>query len=241
MIKPLFTNHKNFAFLYFSVLLIDIIVKVGLPEFPYRFMSKPWLMILLMVYFFYNKVGHNKKRHGWVYLALLSFLIGDITIIIHENVNFFLISILFFSIGKLFFCAKFSHKKDFEISKLIPFTLAIFVYIILIVAFLFVDVHAFMIPALIAFFLTLLMLQFAFLRKGVYNTTSFNSVFIGVLLFTISESIMAIKTFKFPLPFEDVIIMLLYGMSVYFLVFGIINEKEGEQKEAELFSDDTDI
>lgn len=98
-------------------------------------MSKPWLMILLMVYFFYNKVGHNKKRHGWVYLALLSFLIGDITIIIHENVNFFLISILFFSIGKLFFCAKFSHKKDFEISKLIPFTLAIFVYIILIVAF----------------------------------------------------------------------------------------------------------
>lgn len=85
------------------------------------------------------------------------------------------------------------------------------------------------------------MLQFAFLRKGVYNTTSFNSVFIGVLLFTISESIMAIKTFKFPLPFEDVIIMLLYGTSVYFLVFGIINEKEGEQKEAELFSDDTDI
>jgi hypothetical protein len=70
------------------------------------------------------------------------------------------------------------------------------------------------------------MLQFAYLRKGVFNKRSYIYVFLGVLLYNFNESIIAIKTFKQDLPFQDFLIMMLYGTSVYFIILGIIKEKE---------------
>lgn len=238
MIKQFFSNHKYFAWLYFAMLLIDILVKLNLPSLPYRFMSKPLLMLLLLVYFFFNKVGGNNKRHRWVFLALLFFLLGDLTIIFDENIMLLGLSALLFSLGKLFFCAKFSHKKEFNLSRLVPFFSILFIYVVFIVAFLYVDIKPFIVPAFITFFSSLLVFKFTYLRKDAFNKKSYRSSFFGVLLFILSESLMAVVTFKFPLPFHDFLIMMLYGSSVYFIIFGIINEKEYEQLKVEEFLDD---
>lgn len=77
-------------------------------------------------------------------------------------------------------------------------------------------------------FLTLLMFQLAYLRKDAFNKKSYFYVLFGVFSYSICEGMMAIKTFKFDLPFQDFFIMFLYGLGLYFVVFGIINEKEDE-------------
>ncbi|SFZ92515.1 YhhN-like protein [Flaviramulus basaltis] len=241
MVKYVFTNHKQFALLYFSILLIDIFVKIQLPIFPYRYITKLWLLPLLMSYFYFNKIDNDKKKHRWLLFALSFFFIGDILVINHTNIISLSLSLLFFSVGKIFFCIKFSHKKDFNVSRLIPFTIIMFGYVIFIIGYLYKDLKAFLVPALFSFFLTLLMFQFAYLRKDVFNKKSYLYVFFGIILFIISEGIMAIKTFKTDIPYQDFLIMLFYGLSIYLIVFGVINEKKeelefGEIKENEISS-----
>lgn len=241
MIKHVFSNHKQFALLYFSVLCIDIIVKLNCTPFPFRYMSKPWVMLLLLGYIYFNIRGNNKKKYGSIFLALTAFFIGDILIIKDGNIIFLSLSLLFFSIGKIFFCMKFSHKKDFNVAKLIPFTSIMFLYTIFLIGFLYESLDAFLVPALGSFFLTLLMVQFAYLRQNVFNKKSYKYVLFGVLLFVLSEGMMAIKTFKSSLPFQDFLIMMSYGTGVYFMVFGVINEKEYKQEQVEKFDDKINI
>ncbi|TYB77178.1 lysoplasmalogenase family protein [Bizionia myxarmorum] len=230
MIKQLFSNHKLFALLYFSMLLIDILVKLNLPPFPFRLFSKPFILLLLLVYYIFNKTGNNKRKQLWMFLALISFFVGDLLIINNTNLIFVSISLFVFSLGKIFFCLKFSHRKEYRISRLIPLAVLLFCYIIFFTALLLNDLKSFFIPALITFFLTLLMFQLAYLRKDVFNKESYFYVLFGVFSYSICEGMMAIKTFKFDLQFQDFFIMFLYGLGLYFVVFGIINEKEDEHK-----------
>ncbi|GGG59222.1 hypothetical protein GCM10010976_32480 [Bizionia arctica] len=163
-------------------------------------------------------------------LAILSFFVGDLLIINSVDIIFIGLSLLVFSIGKIFFCFKFSHKRDFKISRLVPLTIILFCYIIFFTAILLNNLNNFFFPALITFFLTLLMFQFAYLRKDVFNKKSYFCVLFGVLLYSFSEGLMAIKTFKFDLPFQDFAIMFFYGVGLYFIVYGVVNEKEEEHE-----------
>lgn len=220
-----FKNLTQFTFIYFLVLAIDILVKLYGP-IEYRYFSKPFLIPLLLLYYYHNKETHNKRGQLWVFLALTSFLIGDILIINHLNQVSLAASLLFFTLGKLFFSLKFIHKEDFNVVRLIPFSILLFAYIFLLVGFVYQDLNVFFSAAIISFFFTLVIFQFAFLRKGVYSSRSYYYVFFGVLLFLVSESIMAIKTFKQNIPYQDFLIMLAYGSSIYLITTGIVFEKD---------------
>lgn len=220
-----FKNLTQFTFIYFLVLAIDILVKLYGP-IEYRYFSKPFLIPLLLLYYYHNKETHNKRGQLWVFLALTSFLIGDILIINHLNQVSLAASLLFFTLGKLFFSLKFIHKEDFNVVRLIPFSILLFAYIFLLVGFVYQDLNVFFLAAIFSFFFTLVIFQFAFLRKGVYSSRSYYYVFFGVLLFLVSESIMAIKTFKQNIPYQDFLIMLAYGSSIYLITMGIVFEKD---------------
>ncbi|GAA4900511.1 hypothetical protein GCM10023311_27690 [Flaviramulus aquimarinus] len=223
MILNVFRNPKRFVVLFLLILLIDILVKLYASISLYRFFSKPFVLILLFVYY---RMHNNGRTYGSVELGLICFFLGDLFIISHKNVTCLGLSIIFFSLGKVCFGLRFSHKTDFNVSRLIPFSLVMFVYTVFLVSQVFENLKDFFVPALISFFLSLLMFQFAFLRKGVFNKKSYLYIFYGVMMFIFSEGIMAIKTFKMELPFQDVLIMLLYGLSVYFIIEGLNNERE---------------
>lgn len=240
MVKQIFLKHKQFALLYFSMLLLDISVKLYCPPIPYRFISKPWLMLLLLGYFCLNKSDFNNRKNIWVFLALVLFLIGDVLNILNYNLLLG-ISLLFFSVGKIFLCVKFSHKKDFNISKLIPFTFIMFVYTIFIIGFLYDYLGVFLVPALVSFFLTLLMVQFSYLRQAVFNTKSYMLVFFGVVLYVLGEGLLAVELFKISLPIQDFFIMVLYGAGMYTIILGILNEKKCEEREVEKYDSKMDL
>ncbi|WP_345006847.1 lysoplasmalogenase family protein [Snuella lapsa] len=225
MINSIFSSQKRFTFLFFVVLFVDIWVKLNCPVFPYRFISKPLVILFLLMFYNVNKRGRGIKYHLWVFLGLSFFLVGDLLIINAANIIFLGLSLFFFSLGKIFFCLKFSHKKDFNVLRLVPFSIIMFSYAVFIIGIVLNELKEFLVPALLSFFLSLLMIQFAYLRKGVFNNKSYWYVLLGVTAFIISESIMAVKTFKQDLPFQDFLIMMLYGTAMYFIVLGIVSER----------------
>ena len=158
--------------------------------------------------------------------SLICFFIGDVLIISHKNIIFFSVSLLLFTLGKLFLSFRFSHKSDFKVRRLIPFSIIMFAYTVGLISFLYDGLKQFFLPVIISYFISLLLFQFAYLRKGVVNRTSYLYVFFGIIIYMISEGVMIIKTFKTDVPLQEIIIMLFYGAGLYLVVNGIVVEKK---------------
>jgi hypothetical protein len=157
--------------------------------------------------------------------GLLCFVVADVVLINVESKITLALALFLVSVAKLFLCFRFSHKFDFKVRRLIPFSLIMFSYTVTLVSLVYEGLKEFFIPALLSFFLSLLLFQFAYLRRGVVNNKSYWLVFYGVLLFMFSEGLMAIKTFRTDLPFQDGLIMLSYGTAMYLLVMGVVTER----------------
>lgn len=221
----LLTDRKKFAILFFSFLFLDILVKNTLP-LSFRYLSKALLLPLLLLFYYLNNTEEKKGKTLWVVLSLFCFFLGDLLIISHQNVIFLALSMFVFSLGKLFLSFKLSHKSDFQVTRLLPFSLVIFVYTVGLVSFLYEGLKEFFFPAIISFFISLLLFQFTFLRKDVVDRKSYNYVFYGVIVYMIAESVMAIKTFRTDIPFQSFIIMFCYGTGLFLIVQGITFEKK---------------
>lgn len=226
--KDIFTSTTKFTVVFFVVLFLDIFIKLYCPVFPYRFISKPLVLLLLIGFYYENRTKGNDRKDLWMFLGMGSFFIGDILIINHLSLLFLGLSLFFFSIGKVFFSLNFSHKNDFDVLRLVPFSGIMFAYAVFLIGVVLKGLKEFLVPALVSFFLSLLMFQFAFLRKGICSKKSYIYVFVGVMIFIVSESMMAIKTFKHHLPFEDFFIMAFYGISMYYIVLGVIYGQKQE-------------
>ncbi|WP_136481879.1 lysoplasmalogenase family protein [Cognatitamlana onchidii] len=220
-----FKDKYKFTILYFCVLGFDVLVKLCCPAFPYRYISKPPILIILSLFYFFNHSEIKRSRFRWVSLGLFCFLLADIVLIDVENTISLGVALALVSLGKLLFCFRFSHKFDFQVRRLLPFSIIMFSYTFGLVSLVYDGLKGFFIPALFSFFISLLLFQFAYLRKGVVNNRSYWLVFYGVLLFMISEGLMAIKTFRTDLPFQDGVIMFTYGSAMYLLVMGMVTER----------------
>lgn len=228
MIKSIFTNNIKFTIFFFVILFIDVYVKIYSNNLIDRFFSKPLVLSSLILYYYFNKKHQNKKLEQNVLLALLFFLLGDIMILNYLDSLFLTLSMLFFTVGKIFFCLKFKSKEDFEFSRLLPFSIIIYIFITFIISVVYKNLQAFLIPGLITLFISLLMLNLAYLRKDKFSKTSYLYVLFGCIIFVLVESFNAIYTFNKDLPFPNFLIVLFYGISVYLIVVGIVNEKRME-------------
>lgn len=223
--KLIFTRIPYFTFLFLLILLIDVCVKILLPPFPYRYISKPMIIILLLVFYVYNHNEAGRKKFKYVIIGLCSFLIGDILLITHSNMYLFIGGMMLFMIGKIFYSLKFSHTTDFNLMRLVPFLLVIFAFMATLFSFIYDNLDEFFIPVLFYFFVSLLTLQVAFLRKEAVNFLSYMLVLFGLELLVIGECVLALKMFYQDIPYQDVLTILLYGVSQYFIILGIIKEK----------------
>lgn len=222
----LIKDKKKFAILFFVILIIDVLVKMNCPVFPCRYISKPPVLLLLILYYYFNNIQTRPFKFWFVVVSLFCFFVGDILILNHENIVFFSISLLLFTLGKLFLSFRFSHTSDFKVSRLLPFSIIMFAYTVGLISYLYDGLKNFFLPVIISYFISLLLFQFAYLRKDVVDKASYKYVFFGVIIYMISEGVMVIKTFKTDLPLQEVIIMLCYGTGLYMIVHGIVIEKK---------------
>lgn len=219
-----------FVFFFSVVLTIDIWVKLTQASFPYRYMSKPLIMLVLLFFYMYYQKRRDNIKHYYVILALVSFLLGDILLISHDNMYAFIGGMVLFMLGKVFYSLKFSNTTDFKLIRLVPFLLVIFAYTATLFGFIYDNLNEYFIPVLFYFFVSLLTLQIAFLRKQAVNFLSYMLVLFGLELLVIGESILALKLFYKDIPYQDILTIMLYAISQFFIVLGILEESNGVLK-----------
>ncbi|WP_191963446.1 lysoplasmalogenase family protein [Pseudotamlana haliotis] len=222
-------DKKKFAVLFFIFLLIDTVVKSNF-HWPYRFISKPPVILLIIAYYYYNYSTSRGRNFSWVMLALGCFFIADLLIINRENVTLLVSSFVVYTLGKVFLCFRFSHQYDFKVSRLIPFSIVIFFYTVGLIIYIYEGLGDYFLLALISYFISLLLCQFAYLRKEAVDRKSYFYVLVGVFCYMISEGITIVNTFKTDLPFQDFCIMFFYATGIYLIVHGIVIEKRIEPK-----------
>ncbi|WP_082041704.1 lysoplasmalogenase family protein [Lacinutrix sp. Hel_I_90] len=231
MILALFKNKINFAILYFSILFIDIVVKLYLEAVPFRYLSKPLVVGLLLIYYTLNNNETSKWRKRYLYSALLCFLIGDVLFITYEITTLYITAMALFIVGKMFYAFRFSNQRDFRIVTLIPLFSICFIYMIGIMLLVMNSIGAFFTPILIYLFASLIVVLFAFLRKDEVIYRSFVLVLIGVVMAIFSETIVLLKSFYNPnFTYHNTLIMLFYGISQYFVIHGLVEEVKVKRK-----------
>lgn len=223
--RRLFSNTLYFSILFFSILLIDILVKTNIEEIYYRFITKTLVMTSLIIYYFINQKEVMKKRFTYMSLALFSFFIGDVFLLLYENSTLYIIGMLFFVLGKLFYAFRFSNQKDFKLSSLLPFIIPCFIFLVVLMNLIYDNLGNFFIPVMIYLFTCLIVTMFSFLRKDEVNFNSYILVLVGIAFSILSDTITVLQGFYMPdMAYHKVTIMLFYGLSQYFIVIGVVRE-----------------
>ncbi len=232
-VNNILTDFTYFSIAFFTFLAIDIFVKLQLDSMPYRYISKSIVLLLLILYYLKNHKETSRKHFRFMIIALICFLVGDWLLIEPKNTTLFASGMMLFILGKLFYVFRFSHQRDFRLARLFPFLVVCFLYIAGLMNLIYDNLHQLFFPVIIYFFTSVIVLQFAFLRKVDVNKLSYLLVFIGIVLSILSDSITALKIFYIPnFAYEKITIVLFYGIGQYLIVLGVM--KEVKQPEDDL-------
>lgn len=205
--------------------ILDTYVKVELTPTPIRYITKSSLIGLLLFFYLHNEQEDEKKKMYLVVTAICCFIVGDFFMINGESKSFLVTGVFFFAIAKVLYSIRFLNKKDFNILKLIPFLLFCFTYMTSVMLLVYNNLGSYFLPVLVYLFIVMLTAQFAYLRKGEVNNSSYWLVLIGVILSMFSDSINILKEYYDPnIAYNNYTIMFFYGASQYFIVTGLVRE-----------------
>lgn len=159
--------------------------------------------------------------------ALIFFLVGDILMLFYENINLYFTAIFFFILGKLFYVFRLTTKQDFDMGRLLPYT---FFGMTLMFAVFYLIYNGLcevsFVLSFLYFFVALMVFLFAILRKNAVLPLSYNLVLLGVFFSFFSDTLTALSSFsQLVVPFSGSAIMLFYGLSQFFIVVGILEDK----------------
>ncbi len=222
----IFTEEKKFRIFYFFLLSLHLIVNYLAPNVYFLYITKQLFLSALIIYFFVNSKFRNSKPFKIMLLGLSSFWLGDLSLSFFNNKILLNLGILFFIVGKLFYCIRFSNNKEFKFSKIMPYVTICFFYMVFLMTFLLDHLENQFFSVLIYLFITITVGLFAFLRQYEVNRISFLVVFIGVLFSFISDSVSIINTF-----YNDIyvtkysVVVIFYSFSQYLIVNGVLIEK----------------
>lgn len=225
---------KNWRFnLIFSVIFITqlcieykVIDSAG---FNFNYLVKPLITLSLMA-FYVSQTGLKGKFAKKIFLGLFFGLAGDsFLMLVHKNPSFFIVGLLSFLIGHLFYVSAFY--LDFKSNPLMQkgaSRIALLVFGAFCVTF-YIYLRPFLgdlkIPVMVYAFVISLMAIMAVNRKGRVNTLSFNLIFYGALAFLVSDSLLAVNKFVGAFNFSGIAIMATYMLAQYLITMGAVQRK----------------
>lgn len=194
------------------------------------FVSKPLIMISLMIYYL-----TGVARRNMLFLTAIFFCwLGDVLLMFQQQqALFFLLGLAAFLAGHVLYVIcyrKFRWPQgvnELLVTQKIRYAMPVVIAGSGLVAILFPNLGDLTVPVIVyAFVISLMTLQ-ALFRFGFTTNASFVLVFIGAIFFMISDSLLAINKFMQPLPFAGLAIMLTYILAQYLIVEGVLRHKEG--------------
>jgi len=195
--------------LLLSFLLADLVlIASGLQEF--RWWTKPFLMPILLGYFWFLTIEKKKIRNNYLIFAILFSFLGDVFLLFQNGILFGLAEFL---LAHIFYCLIFYRKK--QGNRRFDFLAVILIYLIFLLSFLWNSLGSMQIPVVVYALTVATMLYFALCTKN-------RLLAVGALLFVISDSALSVELFKHQAVFLRLLVMLTYVLGQLFLVKGIV-------------------
>lgn len=218
-------SKRIFTIIFCCIVLLELIsTHFQLFQSFYPFIKSSIVFSLIVYYLYETKNTSNKTKHLTL-LALVFCVTGDILLtFVNKSENYFILGLIAFLIGHLFYIFVFSRKIALKNLQSL-FTFVLVSYCIGYFMILKPHLDSLLLPVLVYMIVILLMAISAYLRKQQVTSKSFNLVLIGALLFVISDSLLAFNKFHKTFEYASFLIMLTYSFAQYFIVFGLLEQK----------------
>jgi uncharacterized membrane protein YhhN len=218
----------RFLIIYCLILVCDLLARQLQTEMPYlEYFFKPSLMISLGIYFYHQSGALKQKKIDYFILSALVFSgMGDILLMFEGK---FILGLASFLLAHLSYILAFlADNKGWVFSKSDRLWAALLI-VVLGIGFIFYlspYLGSLKTPVFLYSSAILTMLLATLNRWKSVRIESFHWVFVGAVLFVISDSLLAVNKFAHPFYLANFLIMLTYGVGQYLIVEGYL-KKEG--------------
>jgi uncharacterized membrane protein YhhN len=224
---------KSLFHLLFLIIVVGDLVGELLQIKWIDYSFKPFILLWIGGYFLMHAKNIDKKVVRLAVFAFIFSWLGDILLMFGEiDFVYFMIGLVSFLIAQIFYIFLFlrtiniSGKKPF-LKKKPYFLIAYIAYGLIIYIILYNHLDEVLKVAVFVYMVALLgMSSMALNRFGNGHPISFSYVFIGSILFVLSDSMIAINKFLVPIPYEGIFIMTTYISAQYLIMKGLLKQYE---------------
>ena len=208
--------------LLYAICAATVIMSLLLDQQTVYLAAKPFLMIILLVYFV-SVSGAFPTWRWYVVLGLVFSWAGDVFLISN---NWFEHGLVAFLIAHLFYIAAY-HQTGAASGQLKPLDIIkVCLYGVVLIAFIYPGLGNMLFPVLLYALVLLSMAIWAHKRRGSTNHRSFMLVATGAMLFALSDGMIAVNKFAVAIPAERILIMTTYIIAQYLIIQGLIKHTE---------------
>jgi len=222
-------SHRKFTFLFTIIALLQLSSNFLRDYFPwFHYLSKPAIMISLGLFFYAHISSKWNRFTAFMLIAIIASLFGDIFLMLAGD--YFIWGLGSFLLAHIFYLLVFTAYGLSPISqesllKRKPWLVLIFlVYAVLLIGILYPYLGKMLIAVCIYALVIMSMSLAALNRWKRVSQKSFAFVFMGALLFMLSDSMIAINKFAFDIPLSHLWIMTTYITAQYLIVMGILRQ-----------------
>lgn len=210
----LFNKHRNFNLLYLIIIVANILFMHVLTD--YRMVSKPMIMASLIGFY----ISTERKQSNAFIMAMIFALFGDI-FLMFKHEDFFLLGLGSFLIMQLLYTFTFLKDRIKDIKVIFIKAMPVLLISAAIIFYLWHDLATLQIPVLI-YTLAISMMVISALIRRTSILWQF-PVIVGVILFMISDAVLAISKFgNMVTPLAEITIIVTYMLAQYLIVRGTI-------------------
>lgn len=208
----------TFTYIFATISIFEIIC--GTISFREGvFLTKPLIMFSIIAFYYLQSQKTLEKQDILMMIAFTFSWLGDVFLMFSGEI-FFMLGLGSFLMTHLFYIYVFSRNKEKA-----NWSARIFIPILSISVFSLIYNHVekgLLIPVLVYMLAISLMAITASERKT--NTESFRFVFVGAILFLISDSFLAIEKFAYKIPVSTLLVMSTYVLAQYFIATGFLKQ-----------------
>lgn len=215
-------TEQKFTWIYMVIVVFELVCGYFDSLSTLHYFTKPLIILSLLVCFLKQSQRLNTYIKTLTILALVFSVFGD-TALLFEDIHptYFIIGLGSFLLAHIMYVLVFLKQRDKNKKPLL-----FIVLMLLYAAFLFYmlkdGLGNLLIPVVIYMIVILSMSTAAYLRKKDDNLKSYNWVFIGAVLFMVSDSVLAIDKFYQSFVLSSIAIMITYALAQYCIIIGIL-------------------
>jgi len=224
---------KSLFHLLFLIIVVGDLVGELLQIKWIDYSFKPFILIWIGGYFLMYAKNIDKKVVRLAVFAFIFSWFGDMLLMFGEiDFIYFMIGLVSFLIAQIFYI--FLFLRTINISGKMPFLkkkpyflIAYIAFGLIVYTILYSHLDAVLRIAVFIYMVALLSMSvMALNRFGNGHPISFSLVFIGSLLFVLSDTMIALNKFLAPIPYEGILIMTTYISAQYLIMRGLLKQYE---------------